>query len=96
MIDAHTGLVEVVRDFLEVHQLMRRIFAQFRSGELGFDELGELVSDDERSVLFRLKERCHALFRPGNGVRAATDREALFDLAIGSLFHEAMKFRENY
>ena len=23
-------------------------------------------------------------------------REALFDLAVGSLFHEAMKFRENF
>ena len=91
-----TGLVDIVRDFLEAHELMRRLLARFRSGELAFAELGALVSSDEGSVLFRLKERCHALFRPGDPARAATDREALFDLAIGSLFHEAMKFRENY
>jgi hypothetical protein len=45
-------------------------------------------------VLFRLKECCHRVFRATD-----TDAEigpgALFDLAIGSLFHEAMKFREN-
>ena len=64
-------------------------------GALAFDEVGELVGDDERSVLFRLKERCHVLFRGerGEGEIGAT---ALFDLAVGSLFHEAMKFRENF
>jgi len=54
------------------------------------------VGDSEDSVLFRLKERCHELFRgPGEKPQAA-DREALFDLAVGSLFHEAMSFRENF
>ncbi len=47
-------------------------------------------------MLFRLKERTHAVFRgPGGVVRGSTHREALFDLAVGSLFHEAMKLREN-
>ena len=47
-------------------------------------------------MLYRLKERTHALFRgPGGIVRGSTHREALFDLAVGSLFHEAMKLREN-
>ena len=55
-----------------------------------------MIRDDESSVLFRLKERTHALFRgPGGVVRGSTHREALFDLAVGSLFHEAMKLREN-
>jgi hypothetical protein len=90
-----SGLVEIVREFVVAHRLLRRVAERYRAGELAFDEVGELVGDDDRSVLFRLKERCHALFRgqPGNGEIGAA---ALFDLAVGSLFHEAMKFRENF
>jgi tetratricopeptide (TPR) repeat protein len=93
---ASSGLVEIVRDFLEAHRLMGRLFARARGGELRFAELKELVGDDEGSVLYRLKERCHALFRPGSdGSAFDMRREILFDLAVGSLFHEAMKCREN-
>jgi hypothetical protein len=89
-------LVDILRTFLAADQSMRRIFARYRAGLLSFDEVQRLVGDDERSVLFRLKERCHALFRGGDRAPGiATQREALFDLAVGSLFHEAMKFREN-
>jgi hypothetical protein len=87
--------VEIVREFLVAHRLLRRVSDRYRAGQLVFEEVGELVGDDERAVLFRLKERCHALFRGerGEGPIGAT---ALFDLAVGSLFHEAMKFRENF
>jgi len=90
-----SGLVEIVREFLLAHRLLRRVSERYRAGKLAFDEVGDLVGDDERSVLFRLKEHCHALFRGerGDGEIGAT---ALFDLAVGSLFHEAMKFRENF
>jgi hypothetical protein len=97
MTERTPGLVDIVREFLEAHQLMRDLFARFHAGELRFADLGRLISDDEDSVLFRLKERCHALFRSGGqGARGVHHREALFDLAVGSLFHEAMKFRENF
>jgi len=88
--------VAVVRDFIEAHRKLRRVFERHRSGELRFAELRDLVGDDDRSVLFRLKERCHALFRDDDGGSSEMRREALFDLAVGSLFHEAMKFRENF
>jgi len=89
-------LVDIVRDYLLADTLTRRLFSRYRSGVLGFDEVAELVGDREESVLYRLKERCHALFRPDEGTRPLSmRREALFDLAVGSLFHEAMKFREN-
>ena len=91
------ALVDITREFLTAHRLTRRLFARYRSDDLRFEELEDLVGDDERSVLFRLKGRCHALFRRDPGHPAlAMRREALFDLAIGSLFHEAMKFRENF
>jgi tetratricopeptide (TPR) repeat protein len=90
-------LVDIVRDFIAAHRTTKRLFERFRAGELRFAELGELIGDDEASVLFRLKERCHALFRPRDASAAIASRgEALFDLAVGSLFHEAMKFRENF
>ncbi len=97
MANRASALVDILREFLAAHRLTRRLFARYRSGELRFEELEDLVGDDEHSVLFRLKGRCHALFRrdPGHPVLAVR-REALFDLAVGSLFHEAMKFRENF
>jgi hypothetical protein len=94
---APPGFVDVVRDFLTAHRELRRLFASFRAGSLRFGDLDPVFVDDERSVLFRLKERCHALFRPRGGPsREAPERELLFDLVVGSLFHEAMKFRENF
>lgn len=94
---ASADLVDIVRDFLAASRVMRGLLAGYRSGELQFSELRELIGDDESSVLFRLKERCHALFRPRDPEAGISmQREALFDLAVGSLFHEAMKFRENF
>jgi len=90
-------LVDIVRDFLTAHRIMRRLFDSYRSGALQFSELQELIGDDEGSVLYRLKEKCHALFRPRDPeADTSMQREVLFDLAVGSLFHEAMKFRENF
>jgi hypothetical protein len=92
-----SGLVHILRDFLEAHRLMQDLFARHREGRLRFEDLRELVGDDDQSVLFRLKERCHAAFRNSRDVSGgALQREALFDLAVGSLFHEAMKLRENF
>ncbi len=92
-----SGLADVIREFTTVYCLTRRVSNQFRQGELRFEDVTKLIGDDESSALFRLKERCHALFRrdPAEG-EVVMRREALFDLAVGSLFHEAMKFRENF
>ena len=92
---APIGLVDIVREFLLAHRLLRRLFERHRSGELRFEDVQALAGDTEASVLFRLKERCHALFRAG-GFDDGLPRVALFDLAVGSLFHEAMKLRENF
>lgn len=90
-------LVEILREFLAVDVALRRLVARYRADELSWEEVRDLVTDTEGSPLYRLKERSHTLFRAENG--DASDirhREVLFDLAIGSLFHEAMKFRENF
>jgi hypothetical protein len=91
-----TRILEILRDFVEVDRLVRGLARRHRAQGLRFPELAALIRDDESSVLFRLKERTHAVFRgPGGVMRGSTHREALFDLAVGSLFHEAMKLREN-
>lgn len=91
-----SAIVDIAREFLAVHRELRGIVAHEAAGTLRFDEVRRFVGDDERSVLFRLKERCHALFR-NDGVEEELEIGAseLFDLAVGSLFHEAMKLREN-
>jgi hypothetical protein len=94
--DPSENLVDLVRHFLDSHARLRRLFAHYRGGELRWGEVDDLIDDHERSVLFRLKERCHALFRDRSANEASMRREALLDLAVGSLFHEAMKFRENF
>jgi tetratricopeptide (TPR) repeat protein len=89
------GLVDITREFLLAHRELRRLFERHREGALRWEEVQRLVGDDESSVLFRLKERSHALFRSG-AAGPELPRVALFDLAVGSLFHEAMKLRENF
>jgi hypothetical protein len=89
-------MVDIVRDFLVAHQELSDLFLAFEEGRLHFEDVHRLVGDDGASVLFRLKERCHAIFRASDeGSVPEMRREALFDLAVGSLFHEAMKLREN-
>jgi hypothetical protein len=91
-----SGLVDIARDFLAAHAIAGRVASRYRAGRLEFDDLTALVGDDEDAALFRLKERCHALFRSASATGVAASREALFDLVVGALFHEAMKFRESF
>jgi tetratricopeptide (TPR) repeat protein len=97
MPSALASLVDILREFLTAHELLDQLAERYQRDELIFAELKEFVGDDEGSVLYRLKEKCHALFRPDpDSSLVARPREALFDLAVGSLFHEAMKFREDF
>ena len=92
---ARVGLVDIVRDFVVVHQRFEQLFSEFRAGTLEFETVRHLVADSDSSVLFRLKERVHRKFRNRSPDLALRRGEVLFDLAVGSLFHEALKFREN-
>jgi len=89
------GIVEIAREFLLAYRRSREISALHRAGDLCFEDVRGWVGDDESSTLYRLKERCHGLFRETNGRRTTMAREALFDLTVGAVFHEAMRFREN-
>ncbi len=90
-------MVDIIRDFLAAHQMFVEIFTRFREGSLRFEAVRRLVGDDESSVLYRLKERCHTIFGPEVTEAGELEmrREAILDLTVGSLFHESMKLREN-
>ena len=91
-----SGLVEITRGFLLVYRRTREVAALHRARELSFDVVRTWVGDDDSSALYRLKERCHELFRIEEGSGPSVEREALFDLTVGALFHEAMRFRESF
>ena len=96
--DDASEFVQLVREFLAAHAELSAIFAASAptADEISFSAVRALVGDDDHSVLYRLKERSHRLFRgDGPGATESVRREALFDLAVGSLFHEAMKLRES-
>jgi hypothetical protein len=90
-------LAQIVRAFIDAYVQAGDVGKRLRADSLEFARVERLVGDAEDSVLYRLKEDCHALFRSDQG-RPPNElaAEELFDLAVGALFHEAMKFREGF
>lgn len=86
--------VQLLREFLSAYTALSEVFAGHPEREVRFDSIRVLAGDDESSALYRLKEKSHTLFRSDEFSTASVRREALFDLAVGSLFHEVMKLRE--
>jgi len=91
-----SGLVEIAREFLLAYRRTREVAALHRSGELSFDVVEGWIGDDDSSALYRLKQGCHALSRDDRASDASVERQALLDLTVGALFHEAMRYRENF
>ena len=91
--DLEAELVAIVRDFLVSQKMLTTLVDRQAEGSLRFEDIQDFVGDSGHSVLFRLKEHCHALFR--SGAVEPMPRGEIFDLAVGSLFHEAMKLRES-
>jgi hypothetical protein len=90
-------VAQIVRDFMEAYALSSEISLRLHQDDLDFETVERLVGDSEESALYRLKEECHALFRfDKTSTQEELLAEELFDLAVGALFHEAMKFREGY
>lgn len=86
-----TGLLHlflaVQRDYYHIHQLY------LTTGEPSFAAVEHLVGNDNSpGRLWRLKDLCHTLWRDED---SASPEGRLFDWIIGSLFHEAMKLKEN-
>lgn len=64
------------------------------SGHVSFDKVDALVgSENRKGRLWRLKDECHTLWREVDPHRDLNG--CLLDWVMGSLFHEAMKLKEN-
>jgi len=88
------NILEIVRGLLLSEVAFREIFKKYKEGCLRFLDIGVWVDDKGRSLLYNLKEQCHSFFRY-KGKKPIHKNEWLLDLVIGSIFHEAMKLREN-
>lgn len=86
---------EVVREYIKNRLYCQEIYDTCKQdGELPFSCLDYWVGTESRpGPLWELKDTCHSLFR-NSGSRCGT-REYLFDWAIGSAFHAAMKLKED-
>ena len=86
-------VVEIVRHFLLSIQSFRQLHERYKQGSMHFAELAKFVDDRGESILFALKESCQNLFRHGSS--PVSQKEQIFDLTIGSIFHLAMRLRED-
>ncbi|MBI5966276.1 MAG: hypothetical protein HY882_00260 [Deltaproteobacteria bacterium] len=87
-------VVEIVRNFLRSIQTFRQYFEKYKKeGFPRFSDWAKFVDDRGQSIFFALKESCHGLFRRSSS--SVSENEQIFDLTIGSLFHLAMKMRED-
>jgi len=88
------NILEIVRGLLLSEVAFQEIFKNYKEGCLRFSDIGVWIDDKGQSLLYNLKEQCHSLFR-NKGKKPVYKNEGLLDLVIGSIFHEAMKLREN-
>ena len=86
-------VASVFRRFLIARVAFDAILVLFQKSEpMRFEPINTFV---ERT-LFGLKEECHSLFRKaGRPAGEVLFAEDLFDVLIGSIFHEMMKIKEN-
>mgnify|MGYP001167480901 CR=1 FL=1 len=81
----YSRVARTYEDFVELYQ------GQISKGTISFDALARLVGNESRKgPLWQLKDHCHHLFR-----ESANPTGRHLDRVIGSIFHEAMKLKEN-
>lgn len=88
------NILAMIKGLLLAEAAFRDIFRLYKEGRLRFSDIGRWVDDKGQSLLYDLKEKSRRIFRQTNH-RSFHRKEWLLDLAIGSIFHEAMKLREN-
>ncbi|NQT20267.1 MAG: hypothetical protein HQ592_11225 [Planctomycetes bacterium] len=92
----------------ERDELFCRVVLSFARAKVSFDaQLAEYRKSDSMSfarlddfvehTVYNLKEDCHFLFRQANHHQPneQISGESLFDISVGSIFHELMKIKES-
>lgn len=88
------NILAMVKGLLLAEAAFRDIYRLYKEERLRFSDIGRWVDDKGQSLLYDLKEKSRRIFRQTNH-QSFHRKEWVLDLAIGSIFHEAMKLREN-
>ena len=81
-------ICDLATGFYRVKEKFEIAFEEYRKkGSFNFKAMDEMEKD-----LYHLKNEIHAVFRYGE--EKSLEREHLFDLIIGSIFHEALHVKE--
>lgn len=85
----------MLKEFFETFMAFNDIYEHYlASQEVSFEQIDTLVGkESEKGVLWRLKDRCHQLWRDADPAEEMNGR--LLDWVLGSIFHESMKLKEN-
>ena len=88
-------LRDLVQDFIEAKLYVDRLCEEHRTtATLPYSLLDAWIgSEAKKGALWNLKDQCHNLFR--NSGTKSNLYEHLFDWTIGSIFHEAIKLKED-
>jgi hypothetical protein len=91
----HLFVKNMFKGFCTTHGCLRAIADNYTaSGRVTFADLDTLVgTESNRGHLWLLKDRCHQLWRHSDPEHDPSG--SLFDWVVGSIFHEAMKLKEN-
>ena len=88
------NILAMIKGLLLAEAAFRDIHRLYKEGRLRFSDIGRWVDDKGQSLLYDLKEKSRSIFRQTNH-QSFHRKEWVLDLAVGSIFHEAMKLREN-
>lgn len=88
----HEAIMDVIRAFFQAYREFKAQRKTYEQQEImPFAKVNAFVEQQ----VFKLKEDCHHLFRLQPEHSARVEHEDLFDLLVGSIFHELMKIKEN-
>lgn len=85
----------LLKEFHASYRSFLRMYGRYLAqGGFPFGDIERLVgSENRRGLLWRLKDDCHRLWRDADVQEEMNG--CLLDWVMGSLFHEAMKLKEN-
>jgi hypothetical protein len=88
-------LRDLVQDFIEAKLYVDMLREEHHAtATLPYSRLDAWIgSETKKGALWNLKDQCHSLFR--NSGTKSNLYEHLFDWTIGSIFHEAIKLKED-
>ena len=85
----------VFEEFYKSYRSFTAIYEQYLHDEkISFAEMEQLVGVEKNKGLWLLKDHCHQLWRDA-GPQPGRQNSFFLDWLIGSIFHEAMKLKEN-